>query len=54
MGRCRRGGEKYYLLEMFGTWSKNVNQYYRIYKISNFDDIKEISKSNSSKITFVL
>ena len=33
---------------MFGLPGlKNINQYFRIYKISNFEDIKEISISNS-------
>ena len=43
-------GKNIRLLEMFGLPGlKNVNQYYRIYKISNFEDIKEISVSNSPK-----
>ena len=43
-------GKNIRLLEMFGLPGlKNVNQYYRIYKISNFEDIKEISVSNLPK-----
>ena len=52
-GVAEEVGKNIRLLEMFGLPGlKNVNQYYRIYKISNFDDIKEISKSNSSKNYF--
>tara|TARA_B100000686_G_scaffold325771_1_gene382892 strand:- start:450 stop:1058 length:609 start_codon:yes stop_codon:yes gene_type:complete len=43
-------GKNIRLLEMFGLPGiKNINQYYRIYKISNFEDIKEISIKNSPK-----
>ena len=49
-GVAEEVGKNIRLLEMFGLPGlKNVNQYYRIYKISNFDDIKEISVSNSPK-----
>tara|TARA_B100000579_G_scaffold435633_1_gene459399 strand:+ start:418 stop:1026 length:609 start_codon:yes stop_codon:yes gene_type:complete len=47
-GIAEEMGKNIRLLEMFGLPGlKNVNQYYRIYKISNFEDIKEISISNS-------
>ena len=40
-------GKNVRLLEMFGLPGiKNINQYYKIYKISNFEDIREFSKSN--------
>ena len=43
-------GKNIRLLEMFGLPGlKNINQYYKIYKISNFENIKEISVSNSPK-----
>ncbi len=43
-------GKNVRLLEMFGLPGiKNINQYYKIYKISNFEDIREFSKSNSPK-----
>jgi len=52
-GIAEEMGKNIRLLEMFGLPGlKNVNQYYRIYKISNFEDIKEISKLNSSKNYF--
>ena len=48
-GVAEEVGKNTRLLEMFGLPGlKNINQYYRIYKISNFEDIKEISVSNSS------
>ena len=47
-GVAEEVGKNVRLLEMFGLPGlKNINQYFRIYKISNFEDIKEISISNS-------
>ena len=49
-GIAEEVGKNVRLLEMFGLPGlKNINQYYKIYKISNFDNIKEISLSNSPK-----
>ena len=49
-GVAEEVGKNVRLLEMFGLPGlKNINQYYKIYKISNFDNIKEISLSNSPK-----
>ena len=49
-GIAEEVGKNVRLLEMFGLPGlKNINQYYKIYKISNFDNIKEISKTNSPK-----
>ncbi len=49
-GIAEEVGKNVRLLEIFGLPGlKNINQYYKIYKISNFEDIKEISKSNSPK-----
>ena len=46
-------GKNIRLLEIFGLPGlKNINQYYKIFKISNFEDIKEISKSNTPKNHF--
>tara|TARA_B100000686_G_scaffold321405_1_gene374040 strand:- start:2144 stop:2752 length:609 start_codon:yes stop_codon:yes gene_type:complete len=43
-------GKNIRLLEMFGLPGiKNINEYYKIYKINKFEDIKVISKSNFSK-----
>ena len=43
-------GKNIRLLEMFGLPGlKNINQYFKIYKISNFEEVKDISSSNSSK-----
>ncbi len=43
-------GKNVRLLEMFGLPGvKNINQYCKIYKISNFEDIKEFTRSNKSK-----
>tara|TARA_B100000029_G_scaffold500256_1_gene571714 strand:+ start:160 stop:768 length:609 start_codon:yes stop_codon:yes gene_type:complete len=43
-------GKNVRLLEIFGLPGlKNINQYYKIHKISNFEDIKEITKSNMPK-----
>ena len=43
-------GKNVRLLEMYGLPGlKNINQYYKIYKISNFENIKEITISNSPK-----
>ena len=43
-GVAEEVGKNVRLLEMFGLPGlKNINQYFRIYKISNFEDIKEIS-----------
>ena len=47
-GVAEEVGKNVRLLEMFGLPGlKNINQYFKIYKISNFEDIKEISISNS-------
>ena len=41
-------GKNIRLLEMFGLPGiKNINQYYKIFKISNFESINEIKLSNS-------
>ena len=49
-GVAEEMGKNVRLLEMFGLPGlKNINQYFRIYKISNFEDIKEISISNSPR-----
>ena len=49
-GIAEEMGKNVRLLEMFGLPGlKNINQYYKIYKISNFEDIKEIAKSNTPK-----
>jgi len=49
-GIAEEVGKNVRLLEMFGLPGlKNINQYYKIYKISNFENIKEISISNSPK-----
>ena len=49
-GIVKEVGKNVRLLEMFGLPGiKNINQYYKIYKISNFEDIREFSKSNSPK-----
>ena len=49
-GVAEEVGKNVRLLEMFGLPGlKNINQYFRIYKISNFEDIKEISISNSPR-----
>ena len=49
-GIAEEVGKNVRLLEMFGLPGlKNINQYYKIYKISNFDNLKEISKTNSPK-----
>lgn len=43
-------GKNIRLLEMFGLPGlKNINQYYKIYKISNFENLNEISVLNSPK-----
>ena len=43
-------GKNIRLLEMFGLPGlKNLNQYFKIYNISNFENIGEISPSNTSK-----
>ena len=43
-------GKNIRLLEMFGLPGlKNLNQYFKIYKISNFENIDEISVSNTPK-----
>ena len=43
-------GKNIRLLEMFGLPGlKNINQYFKIYKISNFENLKDISALNSSK-----
>ena len=49
-GVAEEVGKNVRLLEMFGLPGlKNINQYFKIYKISNFEDIKEISISNSPR-----
>tara|TARA_Y100001970_G_scaffold287855_1_gene413551 strand:+ start:261 stop:869 length:609 start_codon:yes stop_codon:yes gene_type:complete len=43
-------GKNVRILEAFGLPGiKNINQYYKIYKMSNFEDIKEVKKSNTPK-----
>ena len=43
-------GKNIRLLEMFGLPGlKNLNQYFKIYNISNFENIGEISPSNTAK-----
>ena len=43
-------GKNIRLLEMFGLPGlKNINQYFKIYKISNFENINDVSISNSPK-----
>ena len=49
-GIAEEVGKNVRLLEMFGLPGiKNINQYYKIYNISDFEDIKEITRSNASK-----
>ena len=49
-GIAEEVGKSIRLLEMFGLPGlKNINQYFKIYKISNFESITDISLSNSSK-----
>ena len=49
-GIAEEVGKNIRLLEMFGLPGlKNINQYYKIYKISDFEDIKTISVSNIPK-----
>tara|TARA_B100000579_G_scaffold33987_1_gene23774 strand:+ start:4332 stop:4940 length:609 start_codon:yes stop_codon:yes gene_type:complete len=46
-------GKNIRLLEMFGLPGvKNVNEYYKIYNVENFEDNKEFSRSNISKKHF--
>ena len=48
-GIAEEVGKNTRLLEMFGLPGlKNINQYFKIYKISNFENITDISISNSS------
>ena len=43
-------GKNIRLLEMFGLPGlKNLNQYFKIYNISNFENIGEISPTNTAK-----
>ena len=43
-------GKNIKLLEMFGLPGlKNLNQYFKIYNVSNFENIGEISSSNTAK-----
>ena len=43
-------GKNIKLIEMFGLPGlKNLNQYFKIYNISNFENIGEISSSNTAK-----
>ena len=47
-GIAEEVGKNIRLLEMFGLPGiKNINQYYKIFKISNFESINEIKLSNS-------
>jgi len=49
-GIAEEMGKNIRLLEVFGLPGiKNINQYYKIYKISDFENIKEITSSNTSK-----
>ena len=49
-GIAEEVGKNVRLLEMYGLPGiKNINQYYKIYNISDFEDIKEITRSNASK-----
>ena len=49
-GIAEEVGKSIRLLEMFCLPGlKNINQYFKIYKISNFESITDISLSNSSK-----
>ena len=49
-GIAEEMGKNVRLLEIFGLPGlKNINQYYKIYKIGNFEDIKEVARSNVSK-----
>ena len=49
-GIAEEMGKNVRLLEMFGLPGiKNINQYYKIYKNNKFEDIKVISRSNTSK-----
>ena len=49
-GVAEEVGKNIKLLEMFGLPGlKNINQYYKIYKISNFENLNEISVTNSPK-----
>ena len=49
-GIAEEVGKNVRLLEMYGLPGiKNINQYYKIYKISNFENIREIMISNSPK-----
>ena len=49
-GIAEEMGKNVRLLEMFGLPGiKNINQYYKIYKNNKFEDIKAISRSNTSK-----
>ena len=48
-GIAEEMGKNIRLLEMFGLPGiKNINQYFKIYKINNFENITDISISNSS------
>ena len=49
-GIAEEMGKNLRLLEMFGLPGvKNLNQYFKVYKNNNFEDIKIISKLNVSK-----
>lgn len=49
-GIAEEMGKNLRLLEMFGLPGvKNLNQYFKVYKNNNFEDIKIISKLNMSK-----
>ena len=46
-------GKNIRLLEMFGLPGlKNLNQYYKIFKEKNFQNLSLVSKENSSKIPY--
>jgi len=49
-GIAEEVGKNIRLLEMFGLPGvKNINQYFKIYNVENFEDINVFSKSNTSK-----
>ena len=49
-GGAEEVGKNIRILEMFGLPGiKNVNQYYKIYNVENFEDINVYSRSNISK-----
>ena len=47
-------GKNIRLLEMFGLPGvKNINQYFKMYNVENFEDINVFSRSNISKKRFI-